>query len=103
MALTLSLPSETREYLKVTVEATRNGVAVDPSAGSVEFAFPLAGDPPSQWFPGGWERSNRTWFARCLIGPGSPANLPEGVYAVWVRVANAPERPAREVGVLEIT
>lgn len=96
------------EYVRVRVQATNAGAAVDPSGDTVVMAFPVAGTAPvsGDWKTAGWETdtttSPDTYYARCLVGPAGTIALAAGVYDVWVKVTDSPETPAMKSGRLEV-
>lgn len=105
----VELPAETLEYVLVDVEAWDSGYKIDPTAATVEFAFlnndDDRPDDNAGWVTGDWEQANRSYFARCLIGPGSPSGvvLVAGTTRyVWVRITNDPERPVKYSGTIEV-
>lgn len=108
----LTISSLTREYVRVSVAARENGVAVNPTGDTVQLAFVTPGTEPgsSDWRAAVWEvdatTSPATYYARCLVsgtGGGGTAELAEGTYAVWLKLTDTPEIPVREVGRLTIT
>ena len=108
MAL-LAISSLSKEYVRVRVYAETNGVAVNPTADTVEMAF-ISGDtePTSpDWKAASWETDTTTepdtYYARCLVGPGGTVTLADGLYQVWVRVTDSPEIPVKKSGELRIT
>lgn len=98
------LSSLSVEYVRVDVVAT-----IDPTSGTVAFAFTSTGSP-SSWTNGGWEGGATedagsgyfTATARILVGPGQ-ATLPTGSVTVWVRTSAAPESVVKVAGVLNVT
>lgn len=102
---TLTIPSLSREFIRVPIEAFEGGGLVDPTNGTVQFAFKASGVEPTEpdWQDGQWEQANRTYFARVLVGAGGGVPVAEGTHDIWVRIANTPEEVARKVGQLVIT
>lgn len=103
MPLTISRLSV--EYVRVPVRATQSGVAVDPTSDTVTMSFTTAGAQPSTWNAATWETDATTTpakhYARCLVGPGAVV-LTAGLYAVWVKLVDSPERPVLLAGELAI-
>lgn len=103
----LEISSLSREYVRCEVRASANGVQVDPTVDIVEFAAVTVGTEPSSWTAGGWETvPGPIYFARIMVGGlGSSATLAlaDGLYDVWVRVTDSPEKPAWRVGRIRIT
>lgn len=97
--MTLRLAAGTREYVRAAVAATEDGVAVNPTSNLVQFAFRAPGATPveADWKTGEWETSGGTYYARILLGLGGTIELAAGVYEVWLRVTDSPERPVRRV------
>jgi len=95
-------------YVKCQISATEGGTTVNPTTGTVEFAFipeslstaPSGGD----WAEGSWETGTAgAYWGRCLVGPDGDATLAVGSYDVWTRVTKAPETVVKRVGTLVIT
>lgn len=95
-------------YVKCQISATEGGTTVDPTSGTVEFAFisealgtsPVSGD----WKAGSWETgSDGGYWGRCLVGPSGTVTLAAGSYDVWTRITKAPETVVKRVGILVIT
>lgn len=105
----LEISSLSKEYVKVPVAATVNGVLINPTADAVQFAFmPLGASPASGDFKSAsWETAgtspNVVYYARCLVGPGGTVTLAAGVYVVWVKVTDNPEIPVKQAGTLTVT
>ena len=83
-------------YVLCRVSATENGVASNPTTGTVQFAFvpeELDNEAPasSAWVVGSWESGTDGYWAKCLVGPDGAAVLATGSYDVWVKVTKAPE------------
>jgi hypothetical protein len=96
------------EYVRVQVAAFASGVAVNPTSDTVTLAFmsgsavPASGD----WKTGSWDTDSTTtpatYRARCLVGTGGAIVLTPGIYAVWVKVTDAPETPVKQAGALKV-
>lgn len=104
-AIRISVLSTT--YVLCRVSATENGVASNPTTGTVQFAFvpesqDNASPASSAWVAGSWETGADGYWARCLVGPSGVATLTTGNYDVWVQVTKAPETVIDRVGVLSI-
>lgn len=103
----VTISSLSTEYVQILVEATANGVPVNPSSDQVTFAFiagttnPQAGD----WKTGSWDTDTQgDYLAQCLIGPdGGTITLTPGAYYVWIKITDNPEVPIRNAGYLIIT
>lgn len=111
MTLALVIPVLSREYVRVPVSATFEGRALDPvdAMATVQFAVAALGVDPVEgdWRDGDWEvvaegTELESYLARILIGSGGGVPVAKGLYDLWLRIANAPERPARKVGQLEV-
>lgn len=89
------------EYVRVPVEGTEDGDAVDPTDETVDMAFPAWGVDPvdDDWHTAEWEPVpvNGEYFARCLVGPaGGELELAKGRYRPWVRIGGpSPESPIK--------
>lgn len=91
-------------YMRCAVSATDSGVPIDPTAGTVEFAFMTGTAQPGDldWKVGSWETTSSDYFGRCLIGPEGTVALPAGTYTVWIKLVLAPETVVESVGDLNI-
>lgn len=106
MAAPLTLSSRTNEYVRVPVSATEDGVDVDPTNDTVEFAAPAVGDEPTVWVEGEWETSTDRIWARILVsgtGGGGTLEIADGTWDLWIRITDSPETPARKVGPIRMT
>ena len=103
--MALKLSSTSREFVRVPVEATEDGLPVNPTADDVSMAFLASGTEPeaADWQDAEWEVDGDTYYARCLVGPGGTIELPNGKYVVWVRIIDNPEIPVIPSGTLQIT
>lgn len=92
------------EYVEIPVAFTVGGVVTNPTADTVQLAFPAPSvDPVSgDWVTGSWEPGGPPYVARLLVGPGGPKTLAKGSYDVWVKIADNPETPARKAGFLKV-
>lgn len=100
--MTIQISSRTKEYLTTTITASD-----DPTADTVEFAFPNQHEPPSTWIAGDWV-AGTTYDARIVVrGSNAAAGsddvaLAPGVYDCWVRVTDNPEIPVRKFDTLYV-
>jgi hypothetical protein len=100
----LVISSASLEYVKARVFAKMSGAVIDPTADVVTMAFLASdADPVSGDFKAAsWETDTTTdpdsYFARCLVGPGGAATLTDGIYTVWVKIADSPEIPVKRAG-----
>jgi len=94
------------EYVRVSI-----GAGVDPTSDNVQMAFPATGVAPetSDWKSATWETDSTTspptYYARCLVGPGSGGLITltaGGIYDVYVKIADNPETVVRNTGALAI-
>jgi hypothetical protein len=92
-------------FVKCVVSATQAGVQIDPTTGTVEFAFMGDGSDPgaSDWKAGSWETTSDEYLGRCLVGPTGTVALTAGSYEVWCRYTKAPEIVVEKIGHLAIT
>jgi hypothetical protein len=100
----LRVSASSKEYLKVAVNAVKNGAVYDPTGDTVEFAFTSGDELGSPtWYAASWESMGGQHYARCLIGPGGGVvALAIGFWWVWVRVTDSPEIPIKQAGVIEV-
>ena len=106
---TIQISSLTREFFRVPVAATENGVQVDPTADTVEFAFETTkAAEPAAWVAGSWETDatgpDPVYFGRIEVGL-APAAFPlvDGEYWAWIKITDAPEIPIRQVAKVVVT
>lgn len=102
-----TMPSQSTEYIRVPVTATWARAVIDPTFGTVEMAFMVAGVPGSgDWKAAEWEKdiglSPPVYYARLLVGPVG-TTLAAGTYTVWVRIIYGTEHVIRTAGTLVIT
>lgn len=96
------------EYVRVRVQASEAGSAVNPTSDTVVMAFVAEGASPgaSDWKTASWETDTTTtpdtYYARCLVGPSGTVALTAAIYDVWVKVTDSPEVPALRAGNLEV-
>jgi len=97
------------KYVQVPVYGEVNGVVHDPTADTVQMAFPVQGvDPVSgDLKTASWEvdttQTPNVYYARCLVGPGGSVVLAVGRYDIWIKITDSPEQVYEKVGVLKIT
>lgn len=106
---TTKIPAITREYFRVPVTLTVDGLPIDPTVLPVEWAIVPVNQTPvdADWMPGDWETIDTThmYLARILVGD-STTDFPltqNQIYDAWMRITDAPERPARLVGQIQAT
>lgn len=76
------------DFYQTRIRARVNGIAVNPSALSVEFAFRTShqGDPEdSDYHAGSWDHDGTTWRAIIEVGPLA-VPLTTGLYRVFVKI-----------------
>lgn len=81
------------DFYKTRVKAKLNGSLLDPTGGTVEFAFKTTrdGNPTSgDWHFGSWETDNGEYYAIIEVGPLGAVTLVENTYRVWVRINGRP-------------
>ena len=108
--MALRIPKETKEYVRVPVSARDGGAYVDPTSATAELAFKTSGRPSGgDWKSATWETDGGVspvrYFMRAIVGgvgSGAAVELAVGSYTIWARVTTATEKPARQVGQLEI-
>lgn len=91
-------------YVKCSVSVTQSGSQIDPTTGTVAFAFVGDDITPglSDWVSGSWETTSDEYLGRCLVGPDGTTTLSVGSYDVWIRYIKAPETVAEKIGYLTI-
>lgn len=93
----LQIKKASKEYLRLpyTVQVG------DPEAvGDIEVAFVEGHDSQLGASPDWHTTDKQSSHARILVGPGTPIDLDEGVYSVFVKVEANPEAPIEKVGLL---
>ncbi len=96
------------EYVRVRVQATSSGVAVNPTGDSVSMAFlttnvaPVSGDFKTATWDTDATTTPVTYRAQCLVGPSGTVTLAAGTYAVWVKVTDSPEVVVKRCGQLKV-
>jgi hypothetical protein len=96
------------EYLTYPVAFVIGGVAQNPTADPVAFAFmpnPINANPGSgDWHTGQWISSGSgTYSAQTLVGPANGGTaLVVGLYNVWIRITDNPEVPIEQIDLLSI-
>lgn len=106
--LNVRIPVISTEYVRVQVTATKSGVLYNPTGDSVYFQFtapnsePASAAPGGSWAAGTWETIGDSYVALGLVGSNGGTSLSTGTYAIWVQVSDSPERPARNVGTLQV-
>lgn len=81
-------------------------VGINPTGDTVQMAFVAAGTLPGggDWNNADWQTpdpGDRTFTARCMIGPGA-VELAPGIYHVFVKVTDNPETPVIPAGIIRI-
>ena len=81
--------------LRTSIQIKRNGVYLDPTGYTVEFAFTTnANLANAVWYAGEWETVENHYWAVF----NNTAVIPKGHWRVWVRIVSAPETPIRAAG-----
>jgi hypothetical protein len=96
----LEISTQSLQYVKVPITATKGGVAFDPSGDVVQMAFSASehlGANPT-WCTASWEDTTGGHLARCLVGTGGAATLAAGTHWVFVKVTDSPESPVISAG-----
>ena len=101
MAVGTSVAALSTQYLRYTVAAKMTGTPYNPTADTVQFAFPATGVQPSSWLSGSWETNTGTpgvtpnsYVARVLVGPGTGGVVTFTVgnsYDVWLKITDTTE------------
>jgi hypothetical protein len=99
------------QYVFIPVQATRSGVAYNPTGDPVQMAFmPQATQSPglSDWVAASWDTNTTSvlypYSVKCLVGPtGGVISLGLGTYYMYVKVTDSPEIPVLLGGILQIT
>lgn len=100
-----SMPYPSRDWVRVAITGVDKGQLISPLNDPVQMAFtaidvdPVSGD----WNAAEWEQAGRTYYARCLVGPGGTVTLAKGSYSIWVQITASPTQPVLRGGTLQIT
>ena len=95
----MQISSQSLEYVRLHVTATTGGQPLDPTALTIEMAFPAPGIAPAggDWKTATWDYdtigSTIRYLAQCLVGPGGTVTLPVGAYDAYIRATSLPEVP----------
>jgi len=107
---TIGMSRLSTQYVFIPVQATKSGVAYNPTGDPVVFAFmPQATQVPqvSDWVAGSWDTNTTSvlypYSAKCLVGPSGTTNPGIGTYYMYIRVTDNPEIPVLLGGILQIT
>lgn len=108
MAVDVSIPSISSEYIRVRVTAFEAGALVDPTANPPAWAFETdRATEPSSFTNGSWETDNTgpdpVYWARIQVGPGGDIVLTDETYYAWLQINFPPELVKRQVGRIAIT
>lgn len=94
----------------VPLRASKSGVAYNPGADVVQFAFmpqPTQVPITSDWQTGSWQTVATDvlypYRAVCLVGPSGTIALGIGNYVIYVKVTDSPEVPVLYSGTLQIS
>lgn len=93
--MTATIPATSVEYLHIPVTGALSSMPV-------EIAVVPAEPADADWRTAAWDTTGPTLDAKVLIGPGTPLELPAGVYSAWVRVTATPETPVLRAGLVRI-
>lgn len=87
------------------------GQPLNPTADAVSFAFmpsPANANPGvSDWHTGSWfTTTNGGYEAQILVGPANGGVVPQpagpGLWNVWIKVADNPQVPIWQIGMLQL-
>lgn len=104
----LAISAQSTEYVRVQIQATNAGAAVDPTSDGVLMAFVTEGTTPASgdFKTASWEIDTTTTptsdYARALVGAGGVITLAAGVYDVWITVSDNPEVPVKKAGPVRV-
>ena len=98
------------QFVFIPVQATKSGVAYNPTGDVVQMAFmPQATQSPqvSDWVSASWDTNQTSviypYSAKCLVGPAGTIVLGLGSYYMYLKIADSPEIPVLLGGILQIT
>lgn len=95
-----------RKFVRLSVEASGASGPINPTSDVVAMAFTTGDALPSAWVAASWAstspRSDGSYVAQCLVGPGGDTTLVVGSYSIWLKIIDSPEIPVEPVGLLTI-
>ena len=96
------------EKVRYPVAAVVLGVVIDPTADTVQMAFPATGVAPitNDWKTAAWETTPAgSHYVTALVGPsgGVITGTVGTTLDVWVKIADNPEIVVRKVGTISFT
>lgn len=95
------------KFVRVSVEASGTSGPINPTGDVVAMAFTTGDALPGAWVTAAWAstspRSDGSYVAQCLVGPGGATTLAVGSYSIWLKITDSPEIPVENVGLLTIT
>jgi len=95
----------TVKYYRAAVRPKKAGRVFDPTGDDVFFAFLKRGTEWSEdlWAAGEWEYVDDEGWAHCMALVGeAPFDLGAGLYHVYARIVDNPEKPKEYLGVLRM-
>ena len=69
-------------FVQVTIGASAN-----PTALTVQMAFPPANTDPVSWVAASWAATTAPYTCQAMVGPGGAVTLGAGNYGIWVQVS----------------
>ena len=107
MAQLTEIVTGSKEYIRVSVCATKSGVAYDPTSDAVNFAFTDAEDADhpgalSTWYAGDWETVAGVHYAQLLVNNTNGWAPTHGDYAAFIKITDNPETPVKYVGIVKV-
>lgn len=106
-----SLSAQATEYVHVQATATdvTTDAPQDPTGDSVWLAFTDGIAPEdADWLAGEWLTRTadvalgNSYWARTLVGPNAPTQLPVGELAVYIKIGDSVETPVAYAGALTV-
>jgi hypothetical protein len=107
---TIGMSHLSTQYVFIPVQATKSGVAYNPTGDVVQMAFmPQATQSPgnTDWVAASWDTNATSviypYSVKCLVGPSGVINPGLGTFYIYLKITDSPEVPVLLGGILQIT
>ena len=107
---TIGMSQLSTQYVFIPVNATKSGLAYNPTGDPVVFAFAATATYVPQntdWVAGSWDTDTTSllypYQAKCLVGPAGVINPGIGTFVIYIKITDNPEVPVLIAGQLQIS